>query len=137
MTPDPIIVSVPHCGTRFLKERLGIKDHVHTTKEWNSLVRRVANRKIIVPLRKPVDVWRSWCRRHEGRNFPYAGYYLAWGALQALDYQFDLDVICVDKQEDPRITDWSKVGDGDASRARWVRKRCNISPPRALFRCAS
>lgn len=92
---------------------------MHTTNEWGSLVRRVAERKIVVPLRKPASVWRSWCRRHEGGNFPYAEYYLAWGALQALDNMYALDVICVDKQEDPRITDWGKVGDEDASRARW------------------
>ena len=36
-----------------------------------------------------------------------------------LDFKYDLDVICVDKQEDPRINDWSKVGDEDGSRARW------------------
>lgn len=33
--------------------------------------------------------------------------------------QFEIDVICVDKQEDSRITDWKPIGDEDASRARW------------------
>lgn len=119
MTPDRIIVSVPHCGTRFLKERLGIKQHIHTTHEWSSLVKRLEGQEIIVPLRKPDSVWRSWCRRHDRRNFPFADYYLAWGALQMVANQFEIDVICVDKQEDSRITDWKPIGDEDASRARW------------------
>jgi len=119
MTPKRIIVSVPHCGTRFLKERLGIKEHIHTTHEWSSLVERLEGQHIVVPLRNPDAVWRSWCRRHDQHKFPYADYYLSWAALQMVANRFDVDVICVDKQEDPRISDWRKVGDEDASRARW------------------
>ena len=119
-THDSIVVSVPHCGTRFLKERLGIADHVHTTHEWGSLLERVDGRSIIVPLRNPVAVWRSWCRRHNPRLFPYGEFFCAWGALQTLAItRPDIDVICVDKCSDVRITDWSKVGDDDGSRAGW------------------
>lgn len=117
---DPIIVSVPHCGTRFLKARLGIKDHLHTTSELGSLIERVKDRIIIVPMRKPATVWRSWCRRHDPRNIPYGEFFCAWGNLQALAIaRPDLDVICVDKCRDLRITDWTPVGDDDASRAGW------------------
>jgi hypothetical protein len=119
MTLDPIIVSVPHCGTRFLKERLDVKDHVHTTESWPDLVERIRGRKLFVPLRKPDSVWRSWCRRADKRNFPYAEYYLAWATLQMVANQFEVDVICVDKKQDPRLDDWRAVGDEDASRAGW------------------
>lgn len=119
MTPEKLIVSVPHCGTRFLKERLGIEKHIHTTSRWDSLHKACAGKELIVPLRNPVDVWRSWCRRNNPHMFPYAQFYLAWGALQMLDLTYSLDVICIDKQEDQRISDWGKVGDEDASRANW------------------
>jgi len=36
-----------------------------------------------------------------------------------LNTVIDIDVICGDKQEDPRITDWGKVGDTDPSRVGW------------------
>lgn len=35
---------------------------------------------------------------------------MSWYQLQACDELFDLDVICVDKQEDPRIKNWEKIG---------------------------
>ena len=128
MTPDHIIVSVPHSGTRFLKERLGVKDHVHTTGYWSELVQLLENKKAIVPLRKPASVWRSWCRRHEAGNFPYGEFFLAWGALHALDQTMELDVICVDKQEDSRIVDWAPVGNEDQNRARWELIKADLRP---------
>jgi hypothetical protein len=128
MTRDPIIVSMPHCGTRFLKERLGLKDHVHTTANWETLTQRIRGRKIIVPLREPPAVWRSWCRRENPRMFPYANFFLGWGVLQLLDSTLSLDVIAVDLQEDERITDWRKVGDEDMSRAGWQLIKVDLRP---------
>lgn len=119
MTSDPIIVSVPHTGTRFLKERLGIEDHVHTNLAWDKVWERTEGRSLIVPLRKPASVWRSWCRRNEPDKFPYASFFMAWGGLNTLDQMVDLDVICIEAQHDTRITDWSAVGDGDGSRGDW------------------
>ena len=113
MTFDPIIVSVPHCGTRFLKERLGIEDHVHTNESWDKIWELTEGRSLIVPLRSPSMVWRSWCRRNNPEKFPYAEFFMAWGNLHALDQMCELDVICIDNQEDTRITDWTAVGDGD------------------------
>ncbi len=128
MTPDSIIVSVPHCGTRFLQNRLGIKDHIHTLAEWDSLLRRVQGRKVYVPLRNPPDVWRSWCRRNLAHKFPYGQFFLAWGNLQHLASLYEIDIICIDHQSDSRITDWSKVGDGDASRAGWTMIQTDLRP---------
>ena len=119
MTFDPIIVSVPHTGTRFIKERLGIEQYVHAHTGWRTIWNRAHERPIVVPLREPADVFRSWCRRHDPKNFPYGEFFLAWGQLHALDQMLELDVICIDKCDDPRITDWTPVGDGDVSRAGW------------------
>ena len=44
---------------------------------------------------------------------------MAWGCLQAVANMFEVDVICVDKQQDARINDWAPIGNEDASRARW------------------
>jgi hypothetical protein len=131
MTYKPIIVSVPHSGTRFLIERLGIEDHVHTHIAWDTLWERTEGRSIVVPLRSPVDIFRSWCRRHDPKSFPFGEFFMAWGFLHALDQMVDLDVICVDHCADPRITDWSKVGDGDGSRADWKLHKVDL---RALYK---
>ena len=37
----------------------------------------------------------------------------SWMQMHTLDMMCDIDFICVDKQEDPRIKDWSPVGDTD------------------------
>lgn len=132
MTPDPIIASIPYSGTRFLKERLGVDDHVHFTLDWGRVWGNTEGRSIIVPLRQPVEMWRSWCRRHDPKNFPYEQWFLAWGKLHALDQMTDLDVICVDKQDDHRITDWSKVGHDDNSRADWQLKKVDLREVYAL-----
>lgn len=129
--PENLIVSMPHCGTRFLRERLGVKHHVHTTADFNSLMKRIGKTqggKLYTPLRHPTDVLRSWCRRHNARTFPYAEFFVGWGVLQHLYATMDLDVICVDKQEDERITDWSKVGDEDGSKAGWTLLKLDMRP---------
>ena len=107
---DSIIVSVKHSGTRFLRERLGVDEYVHTDMEWNVLVNRVEGKNIIVPLRKPEDVWASWWSRglHNLPIFLHSYY-----TLHALDQLFDVDYIAVDRQVDERITDWTPVGNKD------------------------
>lgn len=119
MTSKPIIVSVPHCGTRFLMERLDIKEHVHTHTKWSTLWERTEGRSLIVPMREPAKVFRSWCRRHDPKEFPFGEFFMAYGQLHALDQMCELDVIPIDHCADSRITDWSPVGDGDESRADW------------------
>ena len=84
------------------------------------LLRRVEGKQIIVPLRNPQDVWRSWARRDnfrehhlKGHMFPYARFFGAWYTLHTLDMLFDVDFIAVDQRKDPRIADWSRVGHDD------------------------
>lgn len=128
MTPDPIIVSVPHSGTRFLKRRLDIEDHIHIGPDWDILLERVRDRHIVVPLRSPSDIWRSWCRRNTAEKFPYSQFFVAWGCLHALDQLCELDVICIDKREDQRISDWSEVGNEDAGVANWKLLKVDLRP---------
>jgi len=128
MTHDPIIVSIPHSGTRFLKKRLGIEDHMHVGPDWYMLWERVQNRPIVVPLRSPSEIWRSWCRRNSPEKFPYSQFFVAWGCLHALDQLCELDVICIDKQEDQRISDWSEVGSEDAGVANWKLLKVDLRP---------
>lgn len=116
----PMIVSVPHTGTRFLKERLAIKDHIHTHTRCGTVLKRVKNRQLIAPLRAPADVWGSWCRR-AGEKEPLMwapSFFAAWFVMYALDLTFGVDFICIDKQEDARITDWSIVGAKEPKYAR-------------------
>jgi hypothetical protein len=37
MIRKPIIFSLLHTGTRFLKERLGIDEHVHASSGWQGM----------------------------------------------------------------------------------------------------
>ena len=107
----PVIVSVPHTGTRFLKSHFNA-DHVHTMYPWNELLERLEGYDhLIVPLRHPKEVWESWCRRDKFNN-PHriAIWYACWWNLHALSLVTDLDVICIDKKDDERIKDWKIVG---------------------------
>lgn len=106
---EPIIVSIPHTGTRFLQERLGVEKSVHTISKWSSLYHQVEGKQIIAPLRHPNNVWGSWARRKKD-PFPYAEFFSAWYLMHTLDMLFDVDFICLDKRDDPRITDWTPLG---------------------------
>ena len=124
-----MILSVPHSGTRFLMERLGDTEFAHTTWGWDMIwakLEKSQHEEPIVPMRDPFEVWRSWCRRNKADAFPYADFFLAWGKLHALDQMMELDVICVDKKEDPRIDDWSNIGNGDANHSDWKLIRCDL-----------
>jgi len=114
-----IIVSVPHTGTRFLKKRLGIKDHIHTVALWEHLLEKTEGRTIISPLRNPVSVWRSTTRRWVTPDIPLDthSFLRSWYMLHALSLVRDIDFIAIDKQQDERITDWAPVGKGDEGRA--------------------
>jgi hypothetical protein len=108
-----ILVSVPHSGTRFVMERLDIQVHTHTHWPWQVQMDALAplkGRAPIVAMRDPADVWASWCRRagHQDQ-FAYGEFFLAWAGLHTLDQLMKLDVICVDKQTDPRIDNWDTV----------------------------
>ncbi len=122
MTREPIVLSVPHTGTRFLKTRLDIAQHVHANSGWRGLHEFCLDRPAIyVPLRRPHTVWRSWCRRHYNREpLDWVGHFMGgWFNVNALDHLFELDFIAVDKCDDPRITDWSPVGEYDGRPAEW------------------
>lgn len=125
-----IIISVPHTGTRFLKERLGIHEHCHTNANWRHIERQVHGKQIVTPLRNPSDVWRSWCRRRHRDDLTkwVAQFFVSWGVLHTLDQMYDIDYICIDKCEDPRIDDWSKVGDKDESVADWRPHGIDLRP---------
>jgi len=109
---ESIIVSIPHTGTRFLQERLGVEKSVHTISKWSSLYNQVEGKQIFAPLRHPTDVWVSWARRKKD-PFPYAEFFSAWYLMHTLDMLFDVDFICLDKRDDPRITDWAPIGHDD------------------------
>lgn len=114
---DSIVVSVPHSGTRFLKERLGVDEHVHSHRPWKDVLKRIEGKHVYVPLRNPKMVWHSWCRRNNKDPLWFAPeFFAAWFNIHTLDQVFDLDFICLDKQNDARIKDWGRVGGNDASR---------------------
>ena len=131
--PNPIVVSVPHSGTRFIKDRLGVRDHVLTNASWTKLWAEVEGRHLIVPLRSPADVWRSWCRRWPDKEvLNWApSFFVSWTVLHTLDQLCELDVICIDEQKDPRITDWRAVGDQDANNGNWKLHKVDL---RALYK---
>lgn len=95
---------------------------------WNTILEQVKDKHIIVPMRKPDTVWRSWCRRRAEKQVLnwVEDFFLAYGIMHTFDQMFDLDFICIDKQEDPRITDWGKVGDEDSSDATWKLHKVDI-----------
>jgi hypothetical protein len=41
---------------------------------------------------------------------------------------YEVDFICIDKCNDPRITDWSKVGDDDGSHSHWKLHKTDLRP---------
>jgi hypothetical protein len=114
---NTILVSIPYTGTRFLKERLGLKRTTHTTANWESLLGLVKGRKIIAPLRDPKSCWRSTVRRMTNTNTRdfknVAGFFKAWYQMHSLTLLYDVDFIPVDLRQDSRIQDWEPVGNDD------------------------
>lgn len=114
-----IIVSVPYTGTRFLRERLGIKQSVHTYTPWNRLLEIIDGHEVITPLRDPQANWHSWARRWdyaEDYDQQIARYNMCWFVLHSLSLIKDIDFIPVDlpNLRDSRIQDWTPVGNEDA-----------------------
>ena len=103
-----VIVSVQHTGSRFLAERLNIdaSNIIHTFTELSQIVKDIQGRNILSPVRHPQSVWESWCKR--GRP-NYAMFMYSFFTLGALASIYPIDFIAVDKQQDSRINDWSKV----------------------------
>lgn len=103
-----VVVSVQHTGSRFLCERLGIhtNDIIHTNQPLTSVIEKIDGRDIITPLRHPKDVWHSWCKRGKADSNLFL---FSWARLNTLCFLTPIDFIAVDKQEDSRITDWTKV----------------------------
>lgn len=107
-----IVISVPHSGTNFVKERMNAQLAIHTWIDWHVLYKHAQEADhIYVPMRNPVDVHETWIRRSRMRFWrDIEEWYCAWYNLNAIVHLFDCDIIYVDKQEDPRIKDWGKVG---------------------------
>ena len=108
-----IVVSIPYSGTRFLKERLGITEHVHTIIfGWDALIRETEGKKLVAPLRDPKAVWESTVRRYNRwdatDNIPI--FFTAWFMMHALSVIRDIEFIPVDLQISDRITDWTPIG---------------------------
>ena len=109
--PNPIVVSVPNTGSRFLQDRVGINGRVHTTEEWEHLLRVVEGHEIVTPFRSPVANWLSRSRRMREVHLHHViQWYDHWYKLNALYLIKDMDIIVIEDQSDPRITDWSIVG---------------------------
>lgn len=114
---EGIVVSVPHTGSRFLRERLGLRKIIHTTKEWTYLWSVVEDKKLYAPLRDPRQTWLSHMRRSpHSRPFNICEWVGAWFKLHALSLVKEIEFIPIEKQDHPLITDWSPVGhwDGDS-----------------------
>jgi hypothetical protein len=129
MTREAVILSVPHTGTRFLKERLGIEHHVHANSGWMGMYDFCLDREAIyVPLRRPHEVWRSWCRRHYGREpLEWAGQFFAgWFNVNALSKLFPVEFIAVDRPGHPLIDDWTRVGQFEGRATDWKLHKCDL-----------
>jgi len=109
----PVIVSIQHTGARFLSERFGLEwnDIIHTNQPLVDVIDKIDGRDIITPLRHPEDVWRSWCKRyiHLDTTTRLSRLMSSVFTLGNLSMHHNIDFIAVDKQEDSRISDWSKV----------------------------
>jgi len=108
-----IVVSIPHSGTRFLKERLSIDAHVHTNIfGWDALIRETKGKKLVAPLRDPQAVWKSTVRRYNKWDATdnISNFFNSWFMMHALSLIRDIEFIPVDLQISDRITDWTPVG---------------------------
>ena len=114
-----VVVSIPYTGTRFLKTRLRILRHVHTTCSWQQITSEVADYNIIAPLRDPKDCWDSATRRWRDLTTPFdvSRFIQGWMMMHAVTLWRQVDFIPVDLQHDKRITDWTPIGDTDPGKA--------------------
>jgi hypothetical protein len=106
---EPLIVSIPHSGTRFLRTRLGIREIKHTIEHWPCLLKATEDRHIISPIREPMSVWASYW--HYNRDVALQLYFRAFYTMHALTLVREIDWIAVDLQYDPRIENWEPVSD--------------------------
>lgn len=121
MKQDRLIVSVPHSGTRFFEQRLGWYDHRHTFGWFDRLLTDIAayDGKVLVPLRHPQDVLRSWAARQRNYQSQWLSQFsIAWTYLDWVVRIYDAEVWQVEKQDHPLITDWTPVGNKDRKTAK-------------------
>lgn len=105
---DRIIVSIPHTGTHFVSYRLGITDIVHSMAPWEFLLEQIEGKRIVSPLRHPMNVWKSWCKRYaSSEGFAWQTWGFAWRTIEILDSMYEIDFIDLEERRDPRIEDWS------------------------------
>lgn len=81
------VVSVPHTGSNFLRELLELDTFKHTgALFFNQQYKGPWANLMIVPLRKPEDVWRSWYNRYHDPDKPEpqgfeASFWINWHAF--------------------------------------------------------
>jgi hypothetical protein len=71
MTPKPLVLSVPHAGTRTVQKILNC-EHAHVYvrdhPDWPFFAKRIRFLRLVVPLRDPRAVWRSWVKRWNAKQ---------------------------------------------------------------------
>ena len=129
---QPFILSVPHTGTRFLKDLLKAP-HNHVTQA--NVKERIRAKPIVcVPLRDPRKVWESWVTRHNsGTHSPdelYFEYERNWRLLEGYDKLKHMYYLPVDHKDrelylelmarvtnKDLVTHWDPVGHEEPNKA--------------------
>ena len=116
MKQDRLIVSVPHSGTRFFRDRLNWRHHRHTFGYFDVLLKEIEEYggKVLIPLRHPQDVLKSWASRQKNYQYQWLSQFaIAWAYADWIARVYDAEVWQIEKQDHPLITDWTPVGDKD------------------------
>ena len=109
-----LIISIPHTGTRFLRDQLGIDRFIHTARSWDFIMKEIEGKKLIAPLRSPKACWKSATRRQQkGRIFDIAKWVRSWYIMHALTLIRDIEFVIIERRTDPRVENWAKVGQND------------------------
>jgi hypothetical protein len=90
------VVSIPHSGTRGLKDLLGCH-HVHLWCIWPRLDAELMDNVVIMPLRDPQQIWISWLNRAGTKErIDLNRFEKQWRKLVQLDRIFDITYVPVD-----------------------------------------
>ena len=89
----PLVLSVPHCGTRSLKKLMGC-GHAHVFIREHPRWVGFEDTYLVCPLREPRRVWQSWVKRHNtGRGLDLSLFDKQWRHLEALDKDYEIHYI--------------------------------------------
>lgn len=92
----PLIVSVPHSGTRTLMKAVGCSyAHVFIRENPNWIAGFTEDQYLICPLRDPKKVWKSWVKRwNTGEGaVDLALFELQYRHLEILDKHYELHYV--------------------------------------------